>query len=162
MVFIKILRLTKKKEDTAYVFRQLKLIKNRKDSDKPKKMRIYHIQVNWLSVIVRGPTVRGFFCDFTRPDLHFFQIKDWLSSSGNPVPASLERFRQTEDFLESLLTERNYSHPLALVSADKSTYVGVFILSRIMLHTTRHGGKLSVECMRSKISMVGIPKILIF
>ena len=38
-------RLTKKKEDTAYVFRQLKLIKNRKDSDKPKKMRIYHIQV---------------------------------------------------------------------------------------------------------------------
>ena len=72
---------------------------------------------------------------------NFFQIKDWLSSSGNPVPASLERFRQTEDFLESLLTERNYSHPLALVSADKSTYVGVFILSRIMLHTTRHGGR---------------------
>ena len=30
---------------------------------------------------------------------------------------------------------------LALVSADKSTYVGVFILSRIMLHTTRHGGR---------------------
>ena len=71
----------------------------------------------------------------------YFQIKDWLSSSGNPVPASLERFRQSEDFLESLLTERNYSHPLALVSADKSTYVGVFILSRIMLHTTRHGGE---------------------
>ena len=45
MVFTKNFRLTKKKEDTAYVFRQLKLIKNRKDSDKPKKMRIYHIQV---------------------------------------------------------------------------------------------------------------------
>ena len=91
-------------------------------------MRIYHIQVNRLYYLY------GILCAS-------FQIKDWLSSSGNPVPASLERFRQSEDFLESLLTERNYSHPLALVSADKSTYVGVFILSRIMLHTTRHGGR---------------------
>ena len=68
------------------------------------------------------------------------QLKDWLDEEGEITDRSLEIIRQSEDFLESIMSERKYAAPLVLSSNDKATYVGVFILARIMLHTTRHGG----------------------
>ena len=71
-------------------------------------------------------------------------MRSWLSMTAQPNSSSVDLFRQAEEFLESLLERKNSHQPLALVSEDTVSYAGVFILSRIMLHFTRHGGECTV------------------
>lgn len=101
---------TKEQRENSHIFRHFKVTYTGNKEHK-KKMRVYFIKLN-----------------------------NWLEPNGEPHDGSLDAFRQIEDYLESLLIKRKYAHPLMLVSRDKFTFAGVFILSRIMLHTTRHKG----------------------
>jgi protein tyrosine phosphatase len=96
------------KQDTSFVIRQLLLTKLANNRD-AKKRKLYHIQ-----------------------------LRTWLSEEGAPLAHSVDYFRQLDEFLESILNEKKGKYPLVIVSEDSSTFFGIFLLSRIILHSAQH------------------------